>query len=134
MSASIWLGLIGLLLSGIGLLEPAARLGLWLGPVVAGLGLLVRRGRAQRLAATLALAIALCGFTGPEFRADAGSYFVYLRSLAFDHDLDFANDWALLGHPLSASSRTATGRLSNSQTVGPALLWSPFRDADRRCA
>lgn len=78
------------------------------------------------MAAALSLAFALAGFTGPEFRADAGSYFVYLRSLAFDRDLDFANDWALLGRPPKASSGTATGHVSNTQTVGPALLWSPF--------
>jgi len=78
------------------------------------------------MAAALSLAFALAGFSGPEFRADAGSYFVYLRSLAFDRDLDFANDWTLLGRPPKASSGTATGHVSNAQTVGPALLWSPF--------
>ena len=72
------------------------------------------------------MAFALCGVTGPEFRADTGSYFVYLRSLAFDHDLDFANDWTLLRQPPAASLRTVTGHVSNMQTVGPALLWSPF--------
>ena len=124
--ASAWLAPVGLLLSGLGLLDPGLRPGLWLGPILAGLGLFVRQGRGRRLAAALSVAFALCGFTGPEFRADAGSYFVYLRSLAFDHDLDFANDWTLLGQPLRSSLRTVTGHVSNSQTVGPALLWSPF--------
>lgn len=126
MSASAWLAPVGLVVSGFALLDPGLRPGLWLGPVLAGLGLFVRRGRSRRLAAGLAVAFAICGFARPEFRADAGSYFVYLRSLAFDHDLDFANDWTLLGYPPRASSRTVLGRVSNVQTVGPAVFWSPF--------
>jgi hypothetical protein len=125
-NASTWLPVAGLLLSGVGLLDPRFGPGLWLGPIFGGLGLLVRPGRARRLAAALSLAFALGGFAKPEFRADAGSYFVHLRSLAFDHDLDFANDWALLGHPPKAGSLTATGHVPTTQTVGPALLWSPF--------
>ena len=121
-----WLAPGGLVLSGLGLLDPRLRLLLWLGPLLAGLGLFVRQGRGQRLCAGLSVAFALCGFTGPEFRADSGSYFVYLRSLAFDHDLHFANDWTLLGYPPLASSRTATGHLPNAQSIGPALFWSPF--------
>ena len=126
MRASAWLAPVGLLLSALGLLDPGLRPGLWLGPVLAGLGLFIRQGRGRRLAVALSMAFALCGVTGPEFRADTGSYFVYLRSLAFDHDLDFANDWTLLRQPPAASLRTVTGHVSNMQTVGPALLWSPF--------
>ncbi|HVQ31500.1 MAG TPA: glycosyltransferase family 39 protein [Vicinamibacteria bacterium] len=121
-----WLAPAGLVLSGLGLLDPRLRLLLWLGPALAGLGLFVRQSRSRRLCAGLSLAFALCGWSGPEFRADAGSYLVYLRSLAFDHDLDFANDWALLGYPKATASRTATGLLPNAQSVGPAILWSPF--------
>lgn len=85
------------------------------------------RGRARtRIGATAALAFcwALAARLGPEFRGDAGSYFVYLRSAAFDHDLDFTNDWQGLERP--APPATAGGRPGNSQSVGPALAWSPF--------
>ena len=125
MSASTWLAPVGLLVSGLALLDPGLRLGLWVGPILCGVGLLVRAG-ARRLAFALSLAFALAGFARPEFRADAGSYFVHLRSLAFDHDLDFANDWILLGHPPKAGALTSTGHVATSQTVGPALLWAPF--------
>jgi hypothetical protein len=61
---------------------------------------------------------------GPEFRGDAGSYFVYLRSAAFDRDLDFRNDWEGLELPVPAA--LPSGRPLNTQSVGPALAWSPF--------
>jgi hypothetical protein len=77
-----------------------------------------------RCAASLAAAWALAAYVGPEFRGDAGSYFVYLRSAAFDRDLDFTNDWQGLERP--APPATALGRPSNTQAVGPALAWSPF--------
>src|SRR5688572_19350361 len=60
------------------------------------------RGRwrtAIRCAAALAAAWAVAACVGPEFRGDAGSYFVYLRSAAFDRDLDFTNDWEGLERP-----------------------------------
>lgn len=60
----------------------------------------------------------------PEFRADSVSYFAWLRSAWFDHDLDFANEWAHWG--LEAQPRTPTGLRRNVHSVGPALLWSPF--------
>ena len=69
--------------------------------------------------------------------ADEIEYFSYLRSLAFDRDLDFANEY---GHfierdpeGLAAFRETflerreaATGRPINFASVGPALMWSPF--------
>lgn len=60
----------------------------------------------------------------PVFRGDGPSYYVYLRSLAFDHDLDFANEWQRWGY--SPLEKTPTGLLGNYHTIGPAILWSPF--------
>jgi hypothetical protein len=57
--------------------------------------------------------------------ADTGSYFVHLRSLAFDRDVDFANDWELLA-PCAGNGQDGHRPVPNSQTLGPALLWSPF--------
>jgi hypothetical protein len=34
---------------------------------------------------------------GARLQSDGFYYFAYLRSLAFDHDVDFANDYRLLG-------------------------------------
>jgi len=75
------------------------------------------------------LALAGAGFVTaaavrPEFRADAPGYYAYLRSIVFDHDLDFANEWARWGFP--ALPLTATGRPPNLYPIGPALFWSPF--------
>jgi hypothetical protein len=119
---------LGLGLAGLGVLEPAANVLLVCGGLLAVVGLVLapRRTAPVWVGASLALGWAVSGQAGPEFRADAGSYFVYLRSALFDRDLDFANDWALLGRPEMAAHRTPTGRVSNSQTVGPAILWSPF--------
>jgi hypothetical protein len=69
--------------------------------------------------------------------ADEIEYFSYLRSLAFDRDLDFANEYAhfvardpegLAGFRATFLDRRepATGRPINFASVGPALLWSPF--------
>jgi hypothetical protein len=69
--------------------------------------------------------------------ADEIEYFSYLRSLAFDRDLDFANEYAhfverdpqgLAGFRETFLDRRepATGRPINFASLGPALLWSPF--------
>jgi hypothetical protein len=64
----------------------------------------------------------------PRLDADAIEYFSHVRSLYFDHDLDFANEFAHFGiltrgdkaHP------TITGHRRTIFSVGPALLWMPF--------
>ncbi len=76
----------------------------------------------------LALALALAWSAGawlqPVFRSDAPEFFVYLPSLAFDHDLDFSNDWIALGYD-QPPPRTSRGLPGNKHPIGPALLWSP---------
>ena len=58
-------------------------------------------------------------FVGHARRLDLGDsvhYYTYLRSLLFDHDLDLANDYTLLGwYPQT-----------NVLPVGAPLLWSPL--------
>jgi hypothetical protein len=69
--------------------------------------------------------------------ADEIEYFSYLRSLAFDRDLDFANEYAhfverdpqgLAGFRATFldGREPATGRPINFASIGPAVLWSPF--------
>lgn len=114
--------------AAIAVLDPVRRAGAWSALVLAALAVaLVPAGRARRpvvLACALAAAWSLVARVGPEFRGDAGSYFVYLRSAAFDRDLDFRNDWQGLELPVPAA--LPSGRPLNTQSVGPALAWSPF--------
>jgi hypothetical protein len=58
-------------------------------------------------------------------------YYVYLRSLVQDGDLNFSNDLAhFVGNPhvakqLESGVTTPTGLTPNLFSIGPALLWSP---------
>lgn len=71
--------------------------------------------------------------------ADGPGYFSYLRSVIFDGDLDFRNEYTRLGYCREAhtptelvcqfpyiENPTSTGLLGNPFSVGPALLWAPF--------
>lgn len=63
---------------------------------------------------------------------DAIQYYAYVRSVVFDGDVDFSNDYRLLyadaGKDTNAllTSRTPAGRPHNSMSIGPAVLWTPF--------
>lgn len=61
-------------------------------------------------------------------QSDGFYYFAYLRSLAFDGDLDFANDYRLLGlgDKTHLFTPTSTGHAQSAWTIGPAIVWSPF--------
>ncbi len=67
----------------------------------------------------------------PHIEADGVQYYAYLRSLAFDRDLHFANELSLdvpfehVPYGLGAK-RTETGYAPNYASVGPAILWAPF--------
>ena len=77
-------------------------------------------------------------FVGTRLRgADEIEYFVYLHSLAFDRDLDFANEYryfyeqdpqGLQGFKATFMElrEASTGRPINFGPLGSALLWSPF--------
>jgi hypothetical protein len=100
-----------------------------LGPALAIVGLVLARRGGDRHPAALVLTLlacvyALAGRTEPDFGADSPSYFVYLRSAAFDHDLDFANEWAEWGY--EEQPLTATGHRRNVHAIGSAIIWSPF--------
>jgi len=65
---------------------------------------------------------------------DATHHFVQLRSMVFDHDLDFRNEYVRLyglereepGTEWVFTELTRTGHVRNYMPVGPALLWAPL--------
>lgn len=68
---------------------------------------------------------------------DEVQYYVYLRSLRFDGDLNFANDYARFNelNPQSGIDgsllqpnriRSKTGLYGNIAPIGSAIMWSPF--------
>jgi hypothetical protein len=57
--------------------------------------------------------------------SDGIFYFAPLRSVVVDLDLDFENEYRILGAEPGYFQRTATGRLPNNYSIGPALLWLP---------
>jgi hypothetical protein len=91
--------------------------------------------RTVGVCALLAL-ITLPAVTTRIYASDEVQYFAFLRSLAFDGDLSFQNEYqhfydAGAGGPgfhetFLAERFTAAGRRINFGTVGPALLWAPF--------
>lgn len=67
---------------------------------------------------------------GARLQSDGFYYYAYLRSLAFDRDVDLANDYRLLGLD-DAQHRflfqpTVTGHAQSAWSIGPAIAWSPF--------
>jgi len=65
---------------------------------------------------------------GARLQSDGFYYFAYLRSLAFDHDVDFTNDYKLLGleDKPHLFTPTRTGHAQSAASIGPAILWAPF--------
>jgi hypothetical protein len=65
---------------------------------------------------------------GARLQSDGFYYFAYLRSMAFDRDVNFANDYRLLGLGDKAHlfQLTPTGYAQSAWTVGPAIVWAPF--------
>jgi hypothetical protein len=81
-------------------------------------------------------ALGLRGHRPRIVRGDAVHYYVYVRSLVFDHDLDFDNDYRALysldfvveppppGFTWNFG-RTPTGRVRNYMAIGTPLVWMP---------
>ncbi len=58
---------------------------------------------------------------------DSAFYYMYLRSVFFDGDIDFSNEVRrVLGEEYLTRSITATGMAGNQWSIGPALCWTPF--------
>lgn len=100
----------------------------------------VRRGargaRARWIALGLLAAVSLPAVTPRLYASDEVEYFAYLRSLWFDRDLSFDNEYRYFYdrgiarahgfHRTFLELRTDTGLRINFGTIGAAILWSPF--------
>ena len=81
-------------------------------------------------------ALSLPAVTARIYSSDEVEYFSYLRSLWFDHDLSFENEYQYFFdrdvaraegfHETFLENQTEAGRRPNFGTIGCALLWSPF--------
>ena len=70
------------------------------------------------------------------YSSDEIQYFAFLRSVWFDHDLSFENEYQYFFdrdvaraegfHETFLENQTEAGRRPNFGTIGCALLWSPF--------
>ena len=86
--------------------------------------------------AALAFVITLPAVTTRLYAADEFEYFAFLRSLWFDRDLSFDNEYRYFVETGATrdpgfvatflEAETATGLRPNYATIGSALLWAPF--------
>src|SRR3954452_15306578 len=84
----------------------------------------------------LLFACSLPAVTARLYSSDEVEYFSYLRSLWFDHDVSFENEYQFFyDHRIAQSAdfhhtflelETPTGLRINYGTMGCAVLWSPF--------
>ena len=101
-------------------------------------GLLQARdgARARWIALALLGCLSLPAVTTRLYASDEIEYFAYLRSLWFDHDLSFDNEYRYFYdrgiarahdfHHTFLELQTDTGYRINFGTIGSAILWSPF--------
>jgi hypothetical protein len=103
---------------------------------LAGLFRLTRR---ELLVLALIFLASLPAVTTRIYSSDEVQYFSYLRSLWFDRDVSFENEYRYFHehdiaqtqdfHEAFLVRETATGRRINFGTIGSAILWSPFYGA-----
>ncbi len=96
----------------------------------------LRTNRRAWGALVLLFVVSLPAVTTRIYASDEVEYFSYLRSLWFDRDVSFENEYRYFyEHGLNRASgfhetflerRTPTGLRENWGTVGCAILWSPF--------
>jgi hypothetical protein len=92
--------------------------------------------RRELLLLTCAFVLSLPAVTPRIYASDEIQYFSYLRSLWFDHDVSFENEYQYfyglnIGrgegfHATFLEQSTDAGRRPSFATIGSALLWSPF--------
>jgi len=92
--------------------------------------------RRELLGLVVLFAASLPAVTARLYSSDEVQYFSYLRSLWFDHDVSFENEYRYFHEHNIAQSQdfyetflereTPAGRRINYGTIGCAILWSPF--------
>jgi hypothetical protein len=92
--------------------------------------------RREFAALLAAFVLSLPAVTSRIYSSDEIEYFSYLRSLWFDHDVSFENEYQYFFdrdvaraegfHETFLENQTEAGRRPNFGTIGCALLWSPF--------
>ena len=80
----------------------------------------------RALLALFTIVLAVMYIQPQRVASDGIFYFAPLRSLVADGDLDFENEYRVLGAKEGYFQRTETGRLPNNFSIGPGLLWAPF--------
>jgi hypothetical protein len=90
-----------------------------------------RRGVDRLVAASLMILLVFGMYAqrelGARLQSDGLRYFAFLRSLAFDRDVNLVNDYKMLGLDADPgmSKLTRTGALPSPFSIGPALAWLP---------
>ncbi len=92
--------------------------------------------RREILGLCLAFLITLPAVTTRLYASDEIEYFAWLRSVAFDHDVDFRNEYQYFFdtgvaksadfHNTFLERTNELGRPVNYATPGPGFLWAPF--------
>ena len=77
------------------------------------------------LAGLFTVGLALQLQLGARLQSDGFYYYAYLRSLAFDRDVNFMNDYRMLGlgDKTYLFQPTRTGRAESAWTIGTAIVW-----------
>jgi len=95
-----------------------------------------RLSRRELLVLVVVFAASLPAVTPRLYSSDEIQYFSYLRSLWFDHDVSFENEYRYFYdrnvaqsagfHETFLERQTRAGRRVNYATMGCAVLWAPF--------
>ena len=113
-SHHVWTWLIagvGVLWSARSAIDPRyAAHGLW-GPFLVGGALLLAWRLGKRwdvfvLPCVLAVVFVVSAHIPVQFRADSALYYSYLRSMAFDGDIDYSNEWETWGYGATVLTQT----------------------------
>jgi hypothetical protein len=99
--------------------------------IAAAVAIVASRGRRAAglvLGALFTVGLALQLQLGARLQSDGFYYFAYLRSMAFDRDVDFTNDYRMLGlgDKTYLFEPTKTGYAQCAWAIGTAIGWSPF--------
>src|SRR5271168_2012406 len=99
--------------------------GSWMGRALRS----VHASRWGVLVTLVSYALFLWMFTTGPYARNAGSdgYYTWLfaRSITYDHDIDFTNDYALCGDPQGKNILRGTRHPDNPFYIGPSVDWVP---------